>query len=78
MIDIKCNGQVIGRLNPDELTVGDQIDLEEAVGASQIAKWLITHAGAKMEDIRPIPFPRLKELMNGLADALKEASELPN
>jgi len=78
VIDIKCNGKVIGHLNPDELTVGDQIDLEAAVGAKQIAEWLIAHAGSKMEDIRPIPFPKLKELMEGLAEALKVASELPN
>jgi hypothetical protein len=78
MITIDIDGVRLGALDPDTLTMGDVIDLEEAKGFRDIAAWLVEKAGADMTDVRKLPYRKLTELAEGLRDALKTASELPN
>lgn len=77
MINILLDGQQIGAIDPDALTLGDQIDLEEARGVKDICAWLVAHAGADLPVLRKLPFAKLNELAEGVAAALKEAAEVP-
>lgn len=81
MIDIKVDEVLIGRIDPASITIGDQIELEEAKGAREVLAWLRAHAGTEAEaeaKLKKMPLRRIKELAQGVGDALIAAAELPN
>jgi len=81
MITIAIDGATYGQINPDELTIEDQIALEEARGAKGIVTWLKAHAGTTDEQaakLVKLPLRKVRELYQGVADAIKAAVELPN
>jgi hypothetical protein len=81
MIDIKVDDVLIGRIDPADVTIGDQIELEEARGARDIVAWLKAHAamGAEAEaKLLKMPLRKVKELGDGVSKALMAAVELPN
>jgi hypothetical protein len=81
MIDIKIDDVQIGLIDPAEITIGDQIELEDAKGAKNIITWLKAHAGmdaAAEAKLLKMPLRKIKLLAEGVGNALMEAAELPN
>jgi hypothetical protein len=81
VIDINIDGVLIGRIDPAEVTIGDQIELEETRGAKGIVAWLKAHAAMSADaesTLRKMPLRKVKELGNGVSEALLAAVELPN
>jgi hypothetical protein len=81
MIKIEIDGVVFGNVDPDKLTIEDQIALEEARGAKALVEWMKTHAGTTDEQaakLVKLPLRKVKELSSGIAEALVAALELPN
>jgi hypothetical protein len=59
-------------IDVDNLTIGDQMDLEEATGAGDICRWLVAHAGVEMADLRALKLRELKDLADAIGSQLKE------
>jgi hypothetical protein len=59
-------------IDVDELTIGDQMDLEEAKTAGDIVRWLVTHAGADMDALRALKLRELRTLAESIGAQLKE------
>jgi hypothetical protein len=81
VIDIQVDGVLIGRIDPADVTIGDQCELEEARGARDILGWLKAHAAMSAEaeaTLRKMPLRKVKELGDGVSKALMAAVELPN
>lgn len=78
MIEIKVNGVVVGKIDPDTITIGDQIDLEATKGMTAMCDWLIAKAGCDLKVLRAMPFRAISELAEGVKTALEAASSLPN
>ena len=81
MIKIEINGVQYGSVDPDTLTIEDQIELEEATGAKTLVAWLKAHAGTTDEQaakLVKLPLRKVKELSKGIAEALIAALDLPN
>ena len=81
MIDIRVDDILIGHIDPAELTIGDQIELENAKGARDIVAWLRIHAGMDKDaeaKLVKMPLRKIKELGDGVSQAMMAAVELPN
>lgn len=81
MIDIQVDSTLIGRIDPADVTIGDQIELEEAKGARDILAWLKSHAAMSADaesTLKKMPLRKVKELGEGVSKALMAAVELPN
>lgn len=59
-------------IDVDDLTIGDQMDLEEAKTAGDICRWLVTHAGADMQELRALKLRELKTLAETIGAQLKD------
>lgn len=60
------------QIDVDELTIGDQMDLEEAKTAGDICRWLVTHAGADMAELRALKLRELRTLAETIGQQLKD------
>lgn len=80
LMDIKVNDQVIGTLDPAELTIGDELDLEDCRSLRDMMDWLCDHAEADEDTLegvlRPLKLPEILNIRNGIAQAIGAA--LPN
>lgn len=81
MISITIDGQTLGQIDPEELTIDDQIELEQARGAVRTVAWLKAHAGTTDEQaamIGKLKLRKIKELNTAIGEAIMAALELPN
>jgi hypothetical protein len=81
VVNIEIDGVQIGKIDPDDITIGDQIELEEAKGAKQIVTWLRAHAGtddAAVAKLVTMKLRKMRELATSVGEALLAAAELPN
>ena len=81
MIHIEIDGQKLGTIDPEELTIDDQIALEQARGAIKTIAWLKQHAGTTDEQaaaIGKMKLRKIKELNVAIGEAISAALELPN
>jgi hypothetical protein len=81
MIHIEVDGQKLGTIDPEELTIDDQIALEQARGAIKTIAWLKAHAGTTDEQaaaIGRLKLRKIKELNTAIGEAISAALELPN
>jgi hypothetical protein len=81
MIHVTIDGEKFGQIDPEELTIDDQIALEDARGAKALIAWLTQHAGTTDEQaatIGKMKLRKVKELSQAIGDAITAALELPN
>jgi hypothetical protein len=80
-VEIRIDETILGEIDPDTLTIGDQMDLEAASSLSQIIEWLIAHTGAERGQIvaalRPLPLPRVWDLVADINTAMGRAIGAP-
>lgn len=80
-VAIVVNGQQLGEVDPDELTIGAQMDLEDAKSTRQVIQWMGTYANADVarveEILRPLKARELHQLVASLNTALQRAVEVP-
>jgi hypothetical protein len=80
IMELKVDGKVIGEVDPQALTIGDQLDLEDARTVRDVMYWLVDHAGADEEaleeTLRPLPLPEVLTIARGISEALGAA--IPN
>lgn len=60
-------------IDVDELTIGDQMDLEEAKTAGDICRWLVQHAGVDMAELRALKLRELRTLAETIGTQLRDA-----
>lgn len=81
MIHVTIDGEKLGQIDPEELTIDDQLELESARGARSIIAWLKAHAGTTDEQaavIGKMKLRKVKDLSQAIGDAITAALELPN
>jgi len=80
-MDIIIDGVRLGTIYPDQLTMGDQIDLEDATTIRAIVGWLEDHAGADydtaMDVLRPLKLQEAVGLMMQIQEAIGKAISVP-
>lgn len=57
-------------IDVENLTIGDQMDLEQAQSATVICDWLVAHAGVTLEQLRPLKLKELKTLVEVIGQQL--------
>jgi hypothetical protein len=81
LVEIAIDGVVLGTVDPNELTAGAQLDLEDVQRGKHLITWLVQHAGADATTveaaIRPMPARALLDLMREISAALGEALDVP-
>ena len=82
LVAIKINGIEVGTIDPAELTVEAQMDLEEGTSIGALVQWLHKHAGADVEKakeaLRPIKMRELPGVYQAIGEALKRSIQIPN
>jgi hypothetical protein len=81
MIHIDINGERLGTIDPEELTIDSQIELEQARGAKLLIAWLRKYAGTTDEQtavIGKMKLRRIKDLNTSIGEAISASLDLPN
>ncbi len=81
MINIDIGDQLVGQIDPEELTIDAQIALEAGAWAKPLIAWLRKYAGTTDEQaavIGKMPLRRIKELNTSIGKGISAALDLPN
>lgn len=58
------------QIDPDTLTIGAMLDLEEATTVRALVDWLVEHGGAAEAEVRALPLSELKDVAEQVKAAL--------
>lgn len=81
MMDIKIDGHLLGTVDVSALTIGAQMDLEDANSVRALIRWLVDYAGADEQAVRaalrPLPAQEIASLIESISKALAGAVSVP-